>query len=263
MSEPKHIIPRDPKPSAAILVGDTLDKASRDIPPYLFRVWSEISGDRAEEKTLARIVPLAFLDHERRGTDSAAPDLNQVPINYLKNLVDGHLNYDHIKTMFSSWSPSLKFVLNFWACIYGSDEEYANVYVSVIDTATLPAGNRVLYVPRLAPMYPKHRRRYFWNLDHEYLLYGPVEGHLVTGPASAFADADVEMGEADPTALTIAEIVKHRDCLAEIYGEELAVAVVASSLCAAKRNVQDRLVRGPEAKTFTEIMKDFDVSNVD
>nr|OQO26922.1 hypothetical protein B0A51_07369 [Rachicladosporium sp. CCFEE 5018] len=152
-----------PKSSAAILVGDTLDKASRDIPPYLFRVWSEISGDRAEENTLARIVPLAFLHHERRGTESPAPHLSQVPINYLENLVDGHLNYDHIKTIFSSWSPPLKFVLNVWACIHGSDEEYANVYVSVIDAAILPAGNRVFDVPHLAPMYPKHRRRYFWN----------------------------------------------------------------------------------------------------
>ncbi|KAK6429656.1 hypothetical protein LTR95_014195 [Oleoguttula sp. CCFEE 5521] len=106
-------------------------------------------------------------------------------------------------------------------------------------------------------MYPKHRRRYFWNLEDEYLLYGPVEVHHVTGPASAFADAGVEM------ALTIAEIVKHRDCLAEIYGENLAVAVVASSLCVAKRNFQDWLVRGHEAKIFTEIMKDFDVPNVE
>ncbi|KAK6432453.1 hypothetical protein LTR95_011374 [Oleoguttula sp. CCFEE 5521] len=105
-------------------------------------------------------------------------------------------------------------------------------------------------------------------------MFGPLQ-------ASAFIAIGVELSEhehredslpreggagspeASPTTLTIAEIKRHRDCLAETYGVELAVDVVASSLCVAKRDMDAWMSRGPEIEIFTQIMQKLDVPNTE
>ncbi|KAK6432454.1 hypothetical protein LTR95_011375 [Oleoguttula sp. CCFEE 5521] len=83
----------------------------------------------------------------------------RVPINYLKHVIGRHVqSYEDVKTMFSSWSPSLKFVLNLWAYVHGGgpgdvESTFIDAYIIVIDTAKLPAANRIFYVSYLTPMY--------------------------------------------------------------------------------------------------------------
>ncbi|KAK4949234.1 hypothetical protein LTR10_011850 [Elasticomyces elasticus] len=141
-------------------VHKALRKAAKKTPRYLFRAWSPTSGGNARLNTIDAIIPHAFLD-------TAGPaSIDEVPLETLGNLWNGHFNTRTVPSIFSSWSHSLHFAVTRFGKPGG--------HLSVLDTKRLAPQNAVAFthdrgLERLGLM----------GGPHEYLIFGVVSGECL------------------------------------------------------------------------------------
>ncbi|KAK5746660.1 hypothetical protein LTR17_000676 [Elasticomyces elasticus] len=141
-------------------VHKALRKAAKKTPRYLFRAWSPTSGGSARLNTIDAIIPHAFLD-------TAGPaSIDEVPLETLGNLWNGHFNTRTVPSIFSSWSQSLHFAVTRFGKPGG--------HLSVLDTKQLSPHNAVAFTD-------DHRlkRLGVTGGPHEYLIFGVVSGECL------------------------------------------------------------------------------------
>lgn len=127
-------------------------------PRFLFRGFGSQSGGGGDLRLNSKkaIIPHAFLDGKAPTGMFDTPDL--------KEIINGHLQYRTVQTVFSSWAADLPFSISFTegksdACIAVLDTEITEDHVEVHSVTAL-------YHAGLAEhQYPQ-----------EYLVYGPVRG---------------------------------------------------------------------------------------
>lgn len=140
---------------------------SQSTPRFLFRVWSKGFGVRPAPNTVDAIIPAAF--SEREGPAS----IYDMSKDQVARILEHHLQKAHVPetgTVFSSWSQSLPFVLDY-ARFRATDGE-TDIYISVIDTTLLAEENVVLHAPALKLFTDKPLL-----LDqYEYLAFGTITG---------------------------------------------------------------------------------------
>jgi hypothetical protein len=130
---------------------------STHTPSSFFGVWRKLSGGDERLNTTERITPLAFV----LGQGHHSP--YDIASDEFTATVYGHCGIAYVATEFSSSSHSPSFVLGFY---YGTE------YISVIDTKELQDTNPTYYVPLMPGRGPAD----FEMMEHEYLVFGVVEG---------------------------------------------------------------------------------------
>lgn len=134
-------------------------------PRFLFRGWTPSSGGNAKLNTTSAVTPHAFHGQQRSPRDKS---ILEIPEEQIKSEIRGHLVGRRVKSHFSSWAADFQTALD-----YAGTETRA--HLAVFDTSLRGQYNEIYHVPALHAMgvtsYP---------YDHEYLVYGPVEGEAYT-----------------------------------------------------------------------------------
>ncbi|CAD0042425.1 unnamed protein product [Aureobasidium pullulans] len=144
----------------------------KNIPRYLFRVWSARSGGDSSLNTTFSVTPHAFAPNYNTGHNSIFEMETKW---FIKNLI-GHFCARPIPSEFSSWTASPVFALR---VAYNAAEQRKerNVHIAIVDTERLK--NTVLSVPLTWPIFrsraPEHVE-FVRSIHFEYLIHGVVQG---------------------------------------------------------------------------------------
>ncbi|THY55027.1 hypothetical protein D6C98_04304 [Aureobasidium pullulans] len=144
----------------------------KNIPRYLFRVWSARSGGDSSLNTTFSVTPHAFAPYYNTGHNSIFEMESKW---FIKNLI-GHFCARPIPSEFSSWTASPVFALR---VAYNAAEQRKerNVHIAIVDAERLK--NTVLSVPLTWPIFrsraPEHVE-FVRSIHFEYLIHGVVQG---------------------------------------------------------------------------------------
>ncbi|CAD0029678.1 unnamed protein product [Aureobasidium pullulans] len=144
----------------------------KNIPRYLFRVWSPRSGGDSSLNTTFSVTPHAFAPNYNTGHNSIFEMETKW---FIKNLI-GHFCARPIPSEFSSWTASPVFALR---VAYNAAEQRKerNVHIAIVDTERLK--NTVLSVPLTWPIFRAHAPEhveFVRSIHFEYLIHGVVQG---------------------------------------------------------------------------------------
>ncbi|KAL2283914.1 hypothetical protein FJTKL_09667 [Diaporthe vaccinii] len=134
-------------------------------PRFLFRGWTPSSGGNAKLNTTSAVTPHAFYGQDRNPRDKS---ILEIPEEKIKSEIRGHLIGRPVKSHFSSWAAYFQTALH-----YAGTGTHA--HLAVFDTSLRRQQNVIYHVPALNAMGLTSYR-----YDHEYLVYGPVEGEAYT-----------------------------------------------------------------------------------
>ena len=229
-----------------------LEEIRKRTPRYLFRVWSntpgQYSGGYRNLNTKRAITPLAF--HRGNGTprvyDMTAAEFTDIAWKHLRTCSNANF-----ETQFSSWSPSLSYVMD----VAASFPESAQI--SILDTSKA-SDNGIFHVPLLQHF---DREKFFWY-SWEYLAHGIITGQALRAiPLQAFRDAGFETmdghvhglsrwtpGAASPLSET-EELVQQARKIGEQYGGAFTLPVTLALICRNKRDRENFRNGIPELQT--------------
>ncbi|KAF2164590.1 hypothetical protein M409DRAFT_56422 [Zasmidium cellare ATCC 36951] len=194
-----------------------VDEAAKGTPRFLFRFWSHRSGGNKELNTVDGIIPLAFL-----GRKGPVKSFYQMCPEKLGHLAREHVKTaPYIKTVYSFWSQSLDFVLN-WA----QNTKHQSTHISILDTAQVNKSNIILHTNAVNQLFG-HVGVY----EHEYLICGTISGPAYRAvPLEDFLPCPRAIAtKTDPTNLEHATFMKTANRILQIArgysgGLELPIA---------------------------------------
>ncbi|KAH0361207.1 hypothetical protein KCU65_g8919, partial [Aureobasidium melanogenum] len=144
-----------------------LQKASKNVPKYLFRMWYEGSGGDVRLNSVSAVTPHAFL--RKKGHKS----VYDIPYHQFLENAEAHVEGDTtILSEFSSWSQSPHFAFNYAMHIRDRLGNNKTIHIAVMDAEALAESNPAFNVAVLHETFPGE----FEPIYHEeHLVRGIVQ----------------------------------------------------------------------------------------
>jgi hypothetical protein len=158
----------DFEPDGDIALRMAIEQIHRETPRFLFRARSRASGGDPRLNTTEAIIPLAFL----RGTGPGS--IHDMSRHELMEAAEAHIAQlkRSFQTVFSSWTQSLPFALDYAEKVLAPEE----AYISCIDTTKLPRYNIIFFTQTLQQKVACRSVHRVSCCNFEYLAFGPVRG---------------------------------------------------------------------------------------
>ena len=155
--------PTEKLPRAQDGLRERVQEASKKIPRFLFRSWSNLSGGDSRLNTVDAITPRAFLH------DEGPKSFYDISQSRILSLAREHHRGRHVSTPYSSWTQTLQVALDL--SYLADSSEHA--HIGILDTTRLDPANVVLHVGDFARVCQARGQR---ADNREFLVFGVIKG---------------------------------------------------------------------------------------
>lgn len=191
---------------------DRVQEASKKVPRFLFRAWSNSSGGDSRLNTVDAITPRAFLH------DKGPKYFYDISQSRILGFAREHYRGEHVSTPYSSWTQSLQVALDL--SYLGDVPEHA--HIGILDTARLDPANVVLHVGDFAGVCQARGQR---TDNQEFLAFGVIKGECYKAvPCREFLACQTYSPYAGLQQPTMEGVIK----IAQLFGKDMELAMAAS-----------------------------------